>query len=781
MKRVGKLSNEYTMKKFKLNLKKLKTVAGVLLGFCVQEASAQNPVLSVPAKWLQLPGPAAWSLPTGDYAGAAAVYGHNAMADVNGNLAFFMVDDNIYDKNGNWLAWLNLPGSVTMAPSPEIAIVPKPGSCTKYYLFYGLGAGGLGTTEAYYSELDVTAGSGAISPVNMVSMLPAGGSWARSRVAFAATKVRPDGSRFMFVYSGLNSLYRYKITSSGITYDGYTYSVPGTISAGDQHAELELYEKSDGTYKLALSSKTSTTSAGMVHTTTLSAAGVVTNSVSYTFPAATSTEQISVAGLEYSPDGNILYVTHTTSPSNLEPIEYINLTTGVRNALAVTGKNDFKTSYIELGKDANMYLATSNRLAKLTSPNSPAVGNWVNSAVSLTYTPITHPGSSMPSVYTLPDQIDGMDYRAHYVQNSVIASASQTICAGSCATISFFNATSAKLYPGGSTVTSPFTVCPSATTIYTLSNATTTLCQVPATVEITVASPPAFSGTYSMSIPSPVTGCTPAVTASSKNLCLSPTGMGTPPSNPNPIFFRCEIANSLGWQGATSAGVKQLTFGLNYTVTVYEVDNAGNRLTGAPDVFAVTGTGPTSQDIVFNSFGYSAGFSSANPPFYVDPSAPADATGAGSGYDYFKSYYAYAFSTSTLPALSAKIWCVDMRQQANPYCYVARKSYFKIANNGLAVGGNFRMAAVGENGKEEEDMMEWEVYPNPSSNVFNVLFESASGTEHIDVYDYTGKLVHTARLTGMSHRVDLSAYAKGIYFIKLSGNTISGTKKVVLE
>lgn len=768
------------MRTFKFSLKKLKTAAGILLGFCVQQASAQNPVLSIPANYLRLAGVNTLPLPTGDYSGAAAVYGHNAMADANGELSFFMVDDNIYDKNGVWLAWLNLSG-VPMAPSPELAIVPKPGSCTKYYLFYGRGYGGMGTTEPYYSELDVTASPGGISSVNLASLLPTGSSWATSRVAFAATKIRSDGSRLMFIYSGLNSVYRYKITASGITYDGYTYSIPGTVAAIDQHAELELYEKTDGTYKLALSSKTTTLSAGMVHTADLSLAGSVTASATYTFPAASLSEKISISGLEFSPNGNYLYVTHTTSASNLEPIQYINLNTGVLGSLAVTGKNDFKASYIELGKDGNMYLAASNRLARLSNPNFPNTANWTNNAYSVTNTPITHPGSSMPSVYVLPDQIDGMDYTAHYFQNSVLASPNQTICAGSCATINFSNATSAIRNPGGTIVTSPFTVCPGSTTTYVLTNAATSTCQKPAQVQITVVSMPAFVGTYSMSIPSPISLCSPAVTGDRKNLCTSPTGMGPAPNSPIPATFKCEIANSLGWQGANSVGVKGLTFAGSYTLSVYEVDNAGNRLPSAPNVYIAKGTGPYDGGVRFNEYGYSAGFINVGP-YFVDPATPADPDGAGGGYDYFRNYYAYAFSTSTLPALSAKIWCVDMQQQPNPYCFVAKKSYFKIANNGLASGGLLRTVSNTTNMEiNEASMMEWEVYPNPSSGMFNVLFEAASGNDHLDVYDYTGRLIHTAAFTGMTQRIDLSAYAKGVYFIRLTGNGISETKKIVLE
>ncbi|MCC6838219.1 MAG: T9SS type A sorting domain-containing protein, partial [Bacteroidia bacterium] len=90
----------------------------------------------------------------------------------------------------------------------------------------------------------------------------------------------------------------------------------------------------------------------------------------------------------------------------------------------------FEDSQIELGHDGHLYLATSNRLAVIKSPNTPSTSNWVNSYIALpnpySSTPIGYECYGSPStlcgalnpLYILPDQIDGENY---FVSASIIS------------------------------------------------------------------------------------------------------------------------------------------------------------------------------------------------------------------------------------------------------------------------------------------------------------------------------------------------------------------------
>lgn len=73
----------------------------------------QNPIWSLPpyyykigfpSQLLPTPGaPGGAGTPGYDYDGRAAISTHNAMVDANGDLAFFIVDNVIFDKDGYYI------------------------------------------------------------------------------------------------------------------------------------------------------------------------------------------------------------------------------------------------------------------------------------------------------------------------------------------------------------------------------------------------------------------------------------------------------------------------------------------------------------------------------------------------------------------------------------------------------------------------------------------------------------------------------------------------------
>lgn len=423
---------------------------------------------------------------------------------------------------------------------------------------------------------------------------------------------------------------------------------------------------------------------------------------------------------------------------------------------------------------------------------SGATIKWYNSSSTLI---ATTPNYTTPpvavfssTVYYVTSTIAGCESAklpvtvSAYSITTLLASADQTVCAGYPATITFTNVTSATLNPGGLTVTSPFVVSPLSTTNYTLTNATSTTCQVPDQVKITTVSVPSFVGTYSAAIQGPAPGCTPAITSSSKNLCSSPTGMGPAPSSTITTVFRCEIGNSSGWHGATSVGVNQLAFAADYTLAVYEVDNTGQRLPGAPNVYISQGTGPYTGNIGFNNIGNSAGFDGSNSPYFVDAAAPADPTGAGFGMNYFIDYYADAYMTGTLASFSSKIWCVDMMQQPNPYCSISKKSYFKIANNGRPNGGGFRLAGTDTGVDEENTYRSLEIYPNPTNNIAYVLLNDDDKNVQVIITDNLGKQVMKInQLESHNGELNMTNLPAGIYFYNILKNNTTYKGKIVKQ
>ena len=71
------------------------------------------------------------------------------------------------------------------------------------------------------------------------------------------------------------------------------------------------------------------------------------------------------------------------------------------------------------------------------------------------------------------------------------------------------------------------------------------------------------------------------------------------------------------------------------------------------------------------------------------------------------------------------------------------------------------------------------IYPNPSSDIFN--FYSESNIESIKVYDYQGKVIYLKTIGNTYGEIDLSSYKKGIYFIEFSNLKSFKFKKIVLN
>lgn len=278
-----------------------------------------------------------------------------------------------------------------------------------------------------------------------------------------------------------------------------------------------------------------------------------------------------------------------------------------------------------------------------------------------------------------------------------------------------------------------------------------------------------------------VSGCGSSATTKT----ISPTWSITAamPSSTVMNTFRCQLKTATGWQGATSAGIADLTYAGNYSIDVYEVSpSTGVRLTGAPSLFLKTGSAASNDQITFGDYGYSAGFNASSAgPFFVDQ--PADPSGLGSGYNYFRDFYEAARTNSVtvgnLTAFSARVFCAEVSQYPEGGCVVSRKSFFRIANNGLASGGTARMAAY-DMGETNEDYPSLEVYPNPTKGEFIIPVTEDDANVSIRIMDNLGKEVLS--LSDLKDgNISIEKLTAGIYFYTIQKNGEVYRGKVVKE
>lgn len=432
-------------------MKKYSIILSVLcILVCTSLGMAQNPTLSIPGRYLYTGVPVSLPLglnPPDDYQWQAATTNHNSMCDAQGNLQFFVVDGIVYDKDSYYIGEIYYNTTFgRLKGCSEVAIVPDPGNCQRYYIFTANVNGGYTITEPFYAILDMSqpsdyyagrmgrlvnwGGSTTAQPIKPI--IGSLNSWSRANPGYAVSKLRSDNTRLLYLYDGITTFWRLKITSSGIVYDNYMQEV-GTGLSNNTTSETELISIENGKYRYAcvynIPATGTVAARQVVYVADMDASGNVLSYFEVPYSASsTITTDGFVHGLEFSPNGRYLYVTHEPNTVNPNPIEYIDVTTQTRTAFVVTGAADFKNSYIEYVTGSTpstwrMYFITSNRIASIGNPNSPNVLNWNNTQYALTapnYNQVTHSfgsGGSNTPVYLLPDQIDGMDYQAAFFAN----------------------------------------------------------------------------------------------------------------------------------------------------------------------------------------------------------------------------------------------------------------------------------------------------------------------------------------------------------------------------
>src|SRR5690606_9206519 len=124
-----------------------------------------------------------------------------------------------------------------------------------------------------------------------------------------------------------------------------------------------------------------------------------------------------VHGLEFTPDGNGLYVSHAINSNFSSPLSFYNVTTETLTNLNYTNIVDFQYSQLQVSGDSGNYfliMASENYLGSLSNPNVPNGSYWNSTSVPLNNYPINNANYSNYSLgdrkRLIPDQIDYEDY-----------------------------------------------------------------------------------------------------------------------------------------------------------------------------------------------------------------------------------------------------------------------------------------------------------------------------------------------------------------------------------
>ena len=366
------------------------------------------------------------------YNGQGAEFAANGMHDAEGNLLFFVVDDKVYNGQGHLIGNLfSGYGGIPITGKTEIAVVPVPGNCCKFYIV-SFGYNDNLDDVVYYQTVDVCADNinfpdpedgitGALLEYDSdyleyyakpIYTFPAQGGGIRTPDRNIAVASERNNERIAFVF---NNYYwaRLKITNTGIFYDNYQDNY---TEYGVHNYELELFENSTQ-IKLALTVEQDGVFNYNLIVKDFDLAGIPAGTdTRFTLPFASLNGTPQFRGIEFSPSGDYLYV-NEVNPANTNKFYYFDLTNASVNILSAiqsnTGNNSYCEGYIETGKDGKLYYSNSIGLGTLNNPNSPTTTTFTPNAILFPATVNLSDQNSLLSAWEsympLPDQIDGED------------------------------------------------------------------------------------------------------------------------------------------------------------------------------------------------------------------------------------------------------------------------------------------------------------------------------------------------------------------------------------
>lgn len=390
-------------------------------------------------------------LPIGDYTGAPAMYAQNIQMDKDGNLLFFIIDNKVYDKNGNVIEGTD--GSfiideldsyqrvsddiyfddhvVMNGTNSEIVIIPDKNDCNLFHLFSSGHSrhGSPSNVFAAYGRLKISyMANGQLTPSSgfmlhsdgtyVASMRPIEdiigvgnfNNGANNHHRTPSFAVIDEGNSYTVFYKNFNRLFRLTIDQNGISYNNYTdFFVGQIVDQSPDRLELEAIKLPNGNYRIASFCR-AYPSPGIwgVFVCDVTSSGTLvsgsTKTLEYTYSLFASSTVRNFTGLEFNSTGSRVFVSHLPyNGVNGATLDYWDISgTPVKTEISTDG--EVGRGQIETARDGNMYIPRNTRLARISNINvTPSVN--LNAVTIPTYP--TSIGYNQTPMRMLQDQIDG--------------------------------------------------------------------------------------------------------------------------------------------------------------------------------------------------------------------------------------------------------------------------------------------------------------------------------------------------------------------------------------
>jgi len=82
-------------------------------------------------------------------------------------------------------------------------------------------------------------------------------------------------------------------------------------------------------------------------------------------------------------------------------------------------------------------------------------------------------------------------------------------------------------------------------------------------------------------------------------------------------------------------------------------------------------------------------------------------------------------------------------------------------------------------GISENNLLSFEMYPNPVSDLLNIQLPTSTEKAEVSVFDYTGRLVSSKTISSNDTAIDVQKISKGIYMIRVAANNKIGVQRLI--
>ena len=295
-----------------------------------------------------------------------AFEGCASQSDANGNLLFYTNGTTVWNRNHDTLSnGAGLNGEISSTQSAMI--LPKPGSPNKYYIFTTTQAQRVNNWVFCYSEVDMSldGGLGGITSLKNVQLF--------EPISEKITAVKHANNQDIWVITHdkfSNKYLTYAVTSAGVNSTPLIFN-GGTVDTGTGDG----FPSPNWGYLKASPDGNTLASAFMV----MNKVDILNfNKASGQISLRYTINQIeNPYGVEFSPSGQLLYVTNLYLPVIMQyDLTFSTASAVVLNAYSIPGINSATPSALQLGPDEKIYVSSTGdtAVACIQNPDQQGVG-----------------------------------------------------------------------------------------------------------------------------------------------------------------------------------------------------------------------------------------------------------------------------------------------------------------------------------------------------------------------------------------------------------------------